>query len=694
MAMPWQPLKSFRDASVPKLHNLRRAARAGLRVPPTWWLRADADSRSEVATPPENIGPGSLIIRSGSPSEDQATTSNAGQFLSLPVHDRAGFAAALAQVVASLPRDSRGTPEGVVFVQPLIRGIEAGVVFFDGFYYERTLAAGSNEELTAGKTRGQVARGHLQRDDPWSQWLESIYAVFARDAQSACLDVEFARDGEGMVLFQVRPALFPVHRNETLTLANTRETLGELPSPWAASALAEASQAHPFLAAAQPAIRRWGEALTAELGGRVWMNLSLAFRFADSLGAPRRALMEGLGGDLGSAADERFLWRRILRSLPRLAWTQLLAFKIAWSARRDLRSLDETIAAADDLPSLYRASVTAYQRLITTATVIMCLATEAKRVRRFFHLPGSIRLVTHDLMEEYNRLALIHDSGERERELDAWLARHGHRGPRESDLAQPRFAEMRELLRQDLAAAVLARPASSLPPPGANRLLHWFLRPSFWMDARREWFRDAFMKSCVRLRARILQCGAALAAEKKLAVAADVFWLRGSDLDGNVPLREVVAAAKARQAPLRDIGFPVMASRDEVEAILAKTQTTLLEAKEKRLFAGIALNAAVIEGRVLKAEELTALLAELGSSPNLLGPDTILVVPSLEPSWAVVFPRVAGVIVDVGGELSHASILLRECRKPALVNCTGIYHQVRTGDRVRLDGKDGVAIML
>ncbi|HMC88413.1 MAG TPA: PEP-utilizing enzyme [Gemmataceae bacterium] len=692
--MAWQPLKSFRDASVPKLHNLRRAAKAGLRVPPTWWLRAEAANRSEVATPPENIGPGPLIIRSGSPSEDQATTSNAGQFLSLPVHDRAGFSAALAQVVASLPRSSRGTPEGVVFVQPLIRGTQAGIVFFDGFYYERTLAAGSNEELTSGKTRGQVTRGHLQRDDPWSQWLERIYGVFARDGQSVCLDVEFARDAGGMVLFQVRPALFPVRRNETLTLANPRETLGDLPSPWAASALSEASQKQPVLATAQPAIRRWGEALTAEVGGRVWMNLSLGFRFADSLGVPRRAITEGLGGDLGSAADGRFLWRRLLRALPRLAWTQVLGFKIAWSAKRDLRLLDETIAAADDLQSLYRASVTAYERLITTATVIMCLATEANRIRRFFRLPGSIRLVTHDLMDEYNRLTLIQDPRERDRNLDVWLARHGHRGPCESDLAQPRFAEMRDLLRQDLAAAALAGPTSSAPSPGTNRLLHWFLRPFFWMDARREWFRDAFMKSCARLRARILHCGAGLAAEKKLAAAEAVFWLRGSDLDGTVPLRETVAAAKARQAGLRDVALPAVASRDEVEAILASRQTSLLEVKDKRIFLGIALNAAVIEGRVLKAEELPALLAQLVSSPHLLGPDTILVVPCLEPCWAVVFPRVAGVIADVGGELSHASILLRECRKPALVNCTGIYRQVRTGDRVRLDGKGGVAIVL
>ncbi len=62
----------------------------------------------------------------------------------------------------------------------------------------------------------------------------------------------------------------------------------------------------------------------------------------------------------------------------------------------------------------------------------------------------------------------------------------------------------------------------------------------------------------------------------------------------------------------------------------------------------------------MKADDLVSLLGR----PGDLGPDVILVVPALEPSWAVVFPRVAGVVAEIGGELSHASILLREAVAP------------------------------
>jgi pyruvate,water dikinase len=112
------------------------------------------------------------------------------------------------------------------------------------------------------------------------------------------------------------------------------------------------------------------------------------------------------------------------------------------------------------------------------------------------------------------------------------------------------------------------------------------------------------------------------------------------------------------------------------------------------VFPGISLGPAVTEGTALKADDLTTLLADVARGAHKLAADTILVVPSLEPSWAVIFPRVGGVVAEVGGEMSHASILLREARRPAVVNCTGIFRSVRTGDRLRLDGARGVVEIL
>jgi pyruvate,water dikinase len=691
--MGWLPLKRFRDPAVPKLNNLRRAAAAGLHVPPTWWLPASS-VLAEVPPPPAGVGTGPLIVRSGSPTEDGHVTSNAGQLLSLIVRERGAFSAAVRRVAEALPPDAQGKPRGAVFVQPLVESEEAGVVFFDGFYYERARAAGGNQELTAGRVRGEVTRGHMARGEAWSQWLEAVYAVFGEDAGGdRNLDLEYARDAGGYVLLQVRPALFPVRRNHTLTMTNHKETFGDLPSPWTVYSFVEAGKELRFLKRVQPAFRRWQECHAVDVAERPWLNLSYILRWADYLGVPRARLMRALGGLPTTPADGRPNWGRLLRRLPHWSVPFVLGIHQVARTKRLLREADARIEAARDLRGLYQASVAGWQVGIDCAIAIAGLALLSLLIRQALRLPGSARVVTREMMDDYGRLAALPAGPLREAGLDAWLVKYGHRAPWESDLARPRFAELRGVLLQDLNHA--SPPADPAPPPCLiRRSLHRLSRPFFWIDEWREWFRNTACHGWQRLRARLLEEGARLVAAGELDAAKDVFWLRGNELDGPAPLREAVRAAKARHERAREIEFPLTASQDEIEQLLTRAESVSDKASGRRLFPGIALSPAIVEGRALRADDLLALLREAGTNGSLLGPETILVVPSLEPAWAVVFPRVAGVAADLGGELSHASILLREARKPAVVNCTGLFREVRTGDRLRLDGARGLVELL
>lgn len=72
-----------------------------------------------------------------------------------------------------------------------------------------------------------------------------------------------------------------------------------------------------------------------------------------------------------------------------------------------------------------------------------------------------------------------------------------------------------------------------------------------------------------------------------------------------------------------------------------------------------------------------------------LQPGEILVTGSTNVGWTPLFPRLAAVVTDIGGSLSHAAIVARELGIPAVVGCGDATLRLKTGDRVRVDGGAG-----
>ncbi|HZJ31459.1 MAG TPA: PEP-utilizing enzyme, partial [Vicinamibacterales bacterium] len=72
----------------------------------------------------------------------------------------------------------------------------------------------------------------------------------------------------------------------------------------------------------------------------------------------------------------------------------------------------------------------------------------------------------------------------------------------------------------------------------------------------------------------------------------------------------------------------------------------------------------------------------------------ILVTRATDPSWTPLFTLATGVIVEVGGMLSHASTIAREYGLPALANVKHATDLLKTGDRVRLDASGGRVTVL
>jgi pyruvate, water dikinase len=101
---------------------------------------------------------------------------------------------------------------------------------------------------------------------------------------------------------------------------------------------------------------------------------------------------------------------------------------------------------------------------------------------------------------------------------------------------------------------------------------------------------------------------------------------------------------------------------------------------------GMAASPGIAEGNVrivLSADDLASV--EEGE---------ILVTQVTAPSWAPVFGRIGATVTDIGGMMSHAAIVCREYGLPAVTGTGTASTQLRTGQRVRVDGNAGTVTIL
>jgi pyruvate,water dikinase len=72
----------------------------------------------------------------------------------------------------------------------------------------------------------------------------------------------------------------------------------------------------------------------------------------------------------------------------------------------------------------------------------------------------------------------------------------------------------------------------------------------------------------------------------------------------------------------------------------------------------------------------------------------ILVCQMTNPAWVVLFTKIVGLVTDAGGTVSHPAVLSREFGIPAVIGTSVATQQIKSGDRVRVDGSQGVVEIL
>ena len=201
------------------------------------------------------------------------------------------------------------------------------------------------------------------------------------------------------------------------------------------------------------------------------------------------------------------------------------------------------------------------------------------------------------------------------------------------------------------------------------------------------------------LRQMLLEVGRRLVETSAMDAAGDVFWLTEAEA------REAAAAI--------DAGHPVACMVESVQARIALVQARkqvspppslplppkflrrLLPAQfgvEPRQEEG----ADTIRGIGCSAGSVIARARVLDGPEafDQMEPGEVLVAAITTPAWTPLFAMASAIVTDVGGPLSHGSIVAREYGIPAVLGTGGATRRLRTGDRVRVDGTKGTVEIL
>jgi rifampicin phosphotransferase len=276
--------------------------------------------------------------------------------------------------------------------------------------------------------------------------------------------------------------------------------------------------------------------------------------------------------------------------------------------------------------------------------------------------------------------------------MEEFLARFGHRGNQEMELAQARWAEdhadldrmagsgsavksatpqaAREVWEQVASAAKLAGHERTAVE-AELQTLHRYL-------GLREAAKHYLLRGYVLIRRVLVEL------DRRHQLDGGIFFLLPEELPrliaGDRGEREALVAASAirkqRRAVALSLPVPQVIFSDNLEAIGRD-----VPAGSANLLQGVPLSAGTAEAIAWVLEQSAN--AEIPDEPY------ILVCPSTDPAWLPLFVHARGLVMETGGVLSHGAIVARDFGLPAVAGIADVHRRLKTGQRLRIDGGTG-----
>lgn len=276
----------------------------------------------------------------------------------------------------------------------------------------------------------------------------------------------------------------------------------------------------------------------------------------------------------------------------------------------------------------------------------------------------------------------------------AFLRDFGHRSAASWELFTPRWVddprqlapilrsllgtadpEARERDRERDVAAMLTEVRRGLSP-GRRAALGWLVGATRRYLLLRENQRFLFDRLLLAERRALTAVGEALVARGALAEPGDVAFLTWD---------EARAAVDAPQ-PLMDRVRERRARRDADAALVPPVFLRGSEPDDGIVGAGRLQGLGISPGRARGPAHVVRSPSDAERVPA----GAILVAEAIDPGWTSIFGRVNGVVLELGGRLSHGAVVAREYGLPAVVNLPGATRALRDGQELTVDGTRGI----
>jgi rifampicin phosphotransferase len=198
------------------------------------------------------------------------------------------------------------------------------------------------------------------------------------------------------------------------------------------------------------------------------------------------------------------------------------------------------------------------------------------------------------------------------------------------------------------------------------------------------------------LRQMLRELGRRFAASGMIEDADDIFWLTHDEaaqaaarLDAGLGLRSlstVISERKTTWQAAKQVTPPMMLPQMKFLGV----DISELKSRRKHKQKG-----SVIQGVATSPGTVTATACVLHGVEDFptMKPGSVLVAAITTPAWTPLFARAAAIVTDVGGPLSHGSIVAREYGIPAVLGTGVATQRIHNGQRLTVDGTRGTVVL-